>query len=109
MDVDSAGCPDASYSVQQVYEESIDPLIERGGCTSSGCHGRFGAPGGLILRNNSTGANYASMVGYINSRGGARLLNKIAGIGHGGGRRYSSSSSEYAAIEAWVNSVEALP
>ena len=109
VEVDSTGCPDASASVEQVYEDSIDALIVAGGCTSSGCHGRSGAPGGLVLRNNATTSNYTSLVNYINNRGGTRLLNKIAGISHGGGQRYSSSSSQYAAIEAWVRSVEALP
>ena len=109
VEVDSTGCPDATASVEQVYTDSIDALIIGGGCTSSGCHGRSGAPGGLVLRNNATTSNYTSLVNYINNRGGTRLLNKIAGISHGGGQRYSSSSSQYAAIEAWVRSVEALP
>ena len=107
VEVDSSGCAEAGASVEQVYTDSIDALIVAGGCTSSGCHGRLSAPGGLVLRNNSTSSNYASLVNYINSRGGDRLLNKIAGIGHTGGQRYSSSSSQYAAIEAWVRSVEA--
>ena len=109
VEVDATGCSDASASVEQVYTDSIDALIVGGGCTSSGCHGRSSAPGGLVLRNNATSSNYTSLVNYINNRGGTRLLNKIAGVSHGGGRRYSSSSSQYAAIEAWVRSVEALP
>ena len=107
VEVDSSGCAEAGASVERVYTESIDALIVAGGCTSSGCHGRLSAPGGLVLRNNSTSSNYASLVAYINNGRGTLLLNKIAGIGHGGGQRYSSSSSQYAAIEAWVRSVEA--
>ena len=112
-DVDSSGCANAEAEVERVYIESVDPLIQAANCTSSNCHGRNAAPGGLVLRSlstsNATALNYASMVNYINSRGSTRLMNKIAGVGHGGSEQYSSSSSAYATIQAWARSVEALP
>lgn len=120
--VDAAGCSesqlepeDPEAAVRQVYEDDVNPLIVsvQGGCTSSGCHGRTGAPGGLQLYGagtaNSTQLNYDSFVFYIDRNGSSRLLSKISGVGHGGGRRYASDTSEYATIEAWAQSVEALP
>ena len=120
--VDVAGCSesqlepeDPEAAVRQVYEDDVNPLIvsAQGGCTSSGCHGRTGAPGGLQLYGagtaNSTQLNYDSFVSYIDRNGASRLLSKISGVGHGGGTRYASDTSEYATIEAWTQSVEALP
>ena len=120
--VDEAGCSasqlepeDPEALVREVYEADVNPLIvsAQGGCTSSGCHGRSGAPGGLQLYGagtaNSTQLNYDSFVFYIDRSGADRLLSKISGVGHGGGTRYGSRTSEYATIEAWARSVEALP
>lgn len=120
--VDAAGCSesqlepeDPEAAVRQVYEDDVNPLIvsAQGGCTSSGCHGRSSAPGGLQLYGagtaNSTQLNYDSFVVYIDRNGSSRLLSKISGVGHGGGTRYASDTSEYATIEAWAQSVEALP
>lgn len=121
-EVDEAGCSqsqlepeDPEAAVRQVYEDDVNPLIvsAQGGCTSSGCHGRSGAPGGLQLYGagtaNSTQLNYDSFVSYIDRNGSSRLLSRISGVGHGGGIRYASDTSEYATIEAWAQSVEALP
>ena len=114
--VDSVGCEDLSISVREVYETDVNPLIvsQSGGCTSSGCHGRANAPGGLRLyplsNSNNVQLNYNAFVSYIDSRSGNALLGKISGTsGHGGGTRYSSTSTQYQIIEDWVRSVEALP
>ena len=102
--------------MRAVYETDVNPLIVNtaGGCTSSGCHGRAGAPGGLRLYpssdSNNVQLNYDALVSYIDRRSGNRLLGKISGTaGHGGGARYLTFSSEYQIIEDWVRSVEALP
>ena len=114
--VDIVGCEDRSISVREVYETDVNPLIvsQSGGCTSSGCHGRANAPGGLRLyplsNSNNVQLNYNAFVSYIDSRSGNALLGKISGTsGHGGGTRYSSTSTQYQIIEDWVRSVEALP
>ena len=114
--VDIVGCEDLSISVREVYETDVNPLIvsQSGGCTSSGCHGRANAPGGLRLyplsNSNNVQLNYNAFVSYIDSRSGNALLGKISGTsGHGGGTRYSSTSTQYQIIEDWVRSVEALP
>ena len=106
---------DPETAVRQVYEDDVNALIvsAAGGCTSSGCHGRAGAPGGLRLYSSaeadSVDENYQSFLRYIGSESADRLLGKISGNSHGGGTRYGSDSAEYAIIEAWAFSVEALP
>jgi len=118
--VDSDGCSasqnDPEASVKQVYEDDVNKLIvsAAGGCTSSGCHGRAGAPGGLRLysagEDNNITLNYESFVRYIGSNSADKLVTKISGgSGHGGGTRYRSDTAEFATIEAWAISVEALP
>jgi hypothetical protein len=114
--VDDVGCEDRSVEVRAVYESDVNPLIvsSAGGCTSSGCHGRANAPGGLRLYpssdSNNVQRNYDALVSYIDRRAGNALLGKISGMsGHGGGVRYLTSSSEYQIIADWVRSVEALP
>lgn len=118
--VDSDGCSasqsDPEAAVRQVYEDDVNALIvsAAGGCTSSGCHGRSGAPGGLRLygagEDNSIELNYQSFLRYIDSNSADKLTTKISGgSGHGGGTRYRSDSAEFAIIEAWAKSVEALP
>jgi hypothetical protein len=114
--VNEVGCEDLSGQVRAVYESDVNPLIvsSAGGCTSSGCHGRFDAPGGLRLysssASNNVQLNYDALVSYIDRRGGNRLLGKISGTsGHGGGARFFTNSPAYQTIEDWVRSVEALP
>lgn len=117
--VDGEGCSEAQRdpeaAVRQVYEDDVNKLIvsAEGGCTSSGCHGRAGAPGGLRLygagSDNSTTLNYESFVRYINNNSADRLTTKISGgAGHGGGTRYPAGSPELTVISDWAVSVEAL-
>ena len=87
--VDSDGCSasqsDPEAAVRQVYEDDVNALIvsAAGGCTSSGCHGRSGAPGGLRLygagEDNSIELNYQSFLRYIDSNSADRLTTKISG------------------------------
>jgi len=116
--VDSEGCSVTQREavVRQVYEDEVNPLILRadGGCTNSGCHGNSSAPGGLELYGagtpDSTQLNYDSMIRYINNNSADRLTTKISGgLGHGGGTRYPTGSTELATISDWAISVEALP
>ena len=114
--VDDSGCEDTSGSLQDDYTQNVNPLIAdfQRGCTSSGCHGRVGAPGGLSLYGASvTGSpqqNYDSMVSYIDRSSASRLLGKLSGtLGHGGGVRYGTQTSGYQVIKTWAEAVKARP
>ena len=112
--VDDEGCEDTSGSLRDDYIQNVNPLItdSQRGCTSSGCHGRVSAPGGLVLYNSavagSADSNYESMVSYIDRSSVTRLMGKISGTsGHGGGVRYGTSTSAYQVIKTWAEAVEA--
>lgn len=112
--VDEAGCEDTSGSLKDDYIQNVNPLITdfQRGCTSSGCHGRGNAPGGLSLYgNNIAGSdqqNYDSLVSYIDQSSVSRLLGKLSGtLSHGGGVRYGTGTSGYQVIKTWAEAVEA--
>ena len=118
--VDSDGCSasqsDPEAAVRQVYEDDVNKLIVNSSpnCTSSSCHGRAGGAGGLRLYRsdeaNSVNDNYASFVKYIGAESADRLTSHISGsVSHPGGTIYGLGTDEYATIEAWAKSVEALP
>ncbi len=114
--VDDSGCEDTSGSLQDDYTQNVNPLIAdfQRGCTSSGCHGRVGAPGGLSLYGASVAGspqrNYDSMVSFIDRSSASRLLGKLSGtLGHGGGVRYGTQTSGYQVIKTWAEAVEARP
>jgi len=116
--VDSDGCSesqiDPEAAVRQVYEDDVNSLIvsAEGGCTSSGCHGRAGAPGGLSLYREGILqlGNYSNLRDYIGRNLSQRLLTKLSGgLGHGGGIRFAVGSAEFNLISAWALSVENLP
>ena len=102
--------------MQDDYIQNVNPLIAdfQRGCTSSGCHGRLGAPGALSLYGagvaGSPQQNYDSMVSYIDRNSASRLLGKLSGtLGHGGGVRYGTQTSGYQVIKTWAEAVEARP
>ena len=114
--VDDSGCEDTSGSLQDDYIQNVNPLVAdfQRGCTSSGCHGRLGAPGALSLYGagvaGSPQQNYDSMVSYIDRNSASRLLGKLSGtLGHGGSVRYGTQTSGYQVIKAWAEAVEARP
>jgi hypothetical protein len=81
---------------------SVFPLID-GGCKR--CH----MPGGMaadskFLLTGQAAMDYAAVRALVDpsAAAGSRLLAKAAGQGHGGGVIYRTSSTEYAALLAWI-------
>lgn len=81
---------------------TVWPLID-GGCKR--CH----MPGGMAassswLLTGQAGTDYPLVRALVDTAApaGSRLLAKTAGQGHGGGVIYGTSSSEYAALLAWI-------
>lgn len=112
--VDDQGCEDTSGSLKDDYIENVHPLITdfQKGCTSSGCHGKGNAPGGLSLYGSNVAGsdqlNYDSLVSYIDRSSVTRLLGKLSGtLAHGGGVRYGTGTAGYQVIKTWAEAVDA--
>ena len=112
--VDDQGCEDTSASLKDDYIQNVHPLITdlQRGCTSSGCHGKGNAPGGLSLYGSNVAGsgqlNYDSLVSYIDRSSVTRLLGKLSGaLGHGGGVRYGTGTAGYQVIKTWAEAVDA--
>jgi len=92
-----AGAVDAGVPFASVF-----PLID-GGCKR--CH----MPGGMatdtkFLLTGQAATDYAAVRALVDpaSPAGSRLLAKASGQGHQGGVIYRTSSTEYAALLAWI-------
>jgi len=92
-----AGASDAGIAFASVFA-----LID-GGCKR--CH----MPGGMaadskFLLSGQAATDYPAVRALVDpaAAGGSRLLAKAAGQGHGGGVIYRTSSTEYAALLAWI-------
>ena len=112
--VDDQGCEDTSGSLKDDYIQNVHPLITdfQKGCTSSGCHGKGNAPGGLSLYGSNVAGsdqlNYDSLVSYIDRSSVTRLLGKLSGtLAHGGGVRYGTGTAGYQVIKTWAEAVDA--
>ncbi|MAX07217.1 MAG: hypothetical protein CMQ08_04510 [Gammaproteobacteria bacterium] len=93
----------------QLFTNSVSSQIIQSNCIY--CHINGGSAGGTSLayqsssNQNALNTNYNLLVNYINGGKGSTLLSKSKGIGHGGGVRLSSSSSDFQNFEAFVNAV----
>ena len=84
------GNPQVAKSLQ-IFTDDIHTQIIQNNCIA--CHVSGGAAGGTSLvyatssMQTALESNYNLLVSYINGGGGASLLSKPQGIGHGGGAR----------------------
>ena len=81
---------------------SVFPLID-GGCKRCHMPGGMAADSKFLLAGQAT-TDYAAVRALVDpaAPAGSRLLAKAAGQGHGGGVIYRTSSTEYAALLAWI-------
>ena len=84
------GNPQVAKSLQ-IFTDDIHTQIIQNNCIA--CHVSGGVAGGTSLvyatssMQTALESNYNLLVGYINGGGGAILLSKPQGVGHGGGAR----------------------
>ncbi|QDU98726.1 DUF1549 domain-containing protein [Lignipirellula cremea] len=94
------------------FERHVMPTLYRLGCSAGSCHGSFAGKGGFRL------SLFASdpAIDYANLRGGlGRRLDRLAPTdslllrkpsqdrtAHGGGRRFTTDSREYALLQEWI-------
>jgi hypothetical protein len=81
---------------------AVFPLID-GGCKRCHMPGGMAADSKFLLAGQAM-TDYAAVRALVDpaAPAGSRLLAKAAGQGHGGGVIYRTSSTEYAALLAWI-------
>ena len=108
IEAEAEDLPSVAQSLQ-LFTNSVSSQIIQSNCIY--CHISGGSAGGTSLayqsssNQNALNTNYNLLVNYINGGKGSTLLSKSKGIGHGGGVRLSSSSSDFQNLEAFVNAV----
>lgn len=108
----TARCPAAD--VESVdFENDLQPIFTRFGCTSGPCHGKARGQGGFQLSLLGFDSDYDYDAIAKEGRGrrvfaaaperSLLLLKPTAMVPHGGGKRIEKDGPEYAAILNWIN------
>jgi len=103
-----ASATDATIS----FERDVMPVLSRAGCNSGACHGNLNGKGGfkLTLKGEDPATDLAALTRDMLARRTdphhpAESLILLKGTGkvpHEGGSRFSLTSTEYAAVHAWI-------
>ncbi|MEK9704332.1 MAG: hypothetical protein VW829_20110, partial [Deltaproteobacteria bacterium] len=98
------------------FKANISPDIIQGKCIA--CHvADYPATDGTNLKYVSSSVdgheetNYQTLLSYLQSDTGnaEKMLSRVTGNGHGGGKQLDSSSSDYKNLEAFILAVKDLP
>ena len=101
------------------FLRDVAPILDRSGCSTAGCHGKFGGRGGFQLslltlapEDDYDPMVYADRGRRINFADPAKsllLLKATGSIPHGGGPRFGVNSPEYATILSWLKAGAPFP
>jgi hypothetical protein len=94
------------------FLRDIAPILDKKGCSTAGCHGKFGGRGGfqLSLLTLSPQDDYDPIargargrrVNLVEPEKSLLLLKATGQVGHGGGQRFARDSREYRLIRDWI-------
>jgi hypothetical protein len=94
------------------FLRDIAPILDKKGCSTAGCHGKFGGRGGfqLSLLTLSPEDDYEPIVrgargrrvNLVEPEKSLFLLKATGKVGHGGGERFAVGSREYSVIRDWL-------
>ena len=103
---------EAAVSLPINFSNQIVPIFTKTGCNGGGCHGKSGGQNGfrLSLLGFEPGEDYEHLVHESRGRrlfpsapDHSLLLQKaIASVPHGGGKRLSADSADYALLRRWI-------
>ena len=107
-----AGGAHAQRARAPQFVRDIAPILDRRGCSTAGCHGKFGGRGGfeLSLLTLSPTDDYEPIVRGARGRrinlvdpDRSLLLLKATGkLGHAGGERFKPDSADYRTLRNWI-------
>ena len=102
----------AAQSKTPQFLRDIAPILDKKGCSTAGCHGKFGGRGGfqLSLLTLSPADDYDPLVrgargrriNLLEPEKSLLLLKATGTIGHGGGQRFAVGSREYNLLRDWI-------
>ncbi len=94
------------------FVRDIAPILDKKGCSTAGCHGKFGGRGGfqLSLLTLSPQDDYDPIVrgargrrvNLVEPEKSLFLLKATGQVPHGGGERFAPNSPEYKKIRDWI-------
>ena len=94
------------------FIRDIAPILDKKGCSTAGCHGKFGGRGGfqLSLLTLSPADDYAPIalggrgrrINLIEPEKSLLLLKATGKLPHGGGERFAVGSMEYNLFRDWI-------
>jgi len=94
------------------FVRDIAPILDRRGCSTAGCHGKFGGRGGfeLSLLTLAPADDYEPIVRGARGRrvnlvdpDKSLLLLKATGkLNHAGGERFAPDSADYRTLRSWI-------
>jgi hypothetical protein len=94
------------------FLRDIAPILDKKGCSTAGCHGKFGGRGGfqLSLLTLSPEDDYDPIVrgargrrvNLVEPEKSLLLLKVSSKVPHGGGERFKTDSREYALLRDWL-------
>ena len=109
----NSASPGASPAAPKVeFLRDIAPILDRGGCSSAGCHGKFGGRGGfqLSLLTLSPEDDYDPIVNggrgrrvdFSDPANSLILLKATGTVDHAGGPRFAVGSLYYKTLLHWI-------
>ena len=94
------------------FLRDVAPILDRSGCSTAGCHGKFGGRGGLqiSLLTLSPEDDYEPLVyggrgrriNFVAPEKSLLLLKATMGVAHAGGPRFAVGSQQYNTILKWI-------
>ena len=101
-----------AHASAPLFIRDIAPILDKKGCSTAGCHGKFGGRGGfqLSLLTLSPQDDYDPIVrgargrrvNFVEPERSLLLLKATGQSGHGGGQRFAVNSPEYRKIRDWI-------
>src|SRR5688500_8721000 len=101
------------------FLRDVAPILDRSGCSTAGCHGKFGGRGGFQLSLLTLApeddydpivyADRGRRVNFADPANSLLLLKATGKIAHGGGPRFQVGSPEYNTILAWLKAGAPFP
>jgi hypothetical protein len=108
----TAPLPDPPVPTRVEFLRDVAPILDRGGCSGSQCHGKFGGRGGfqISLLTLSPEDDYEPIlygargrrINFTVPEKSLLLLKAVGAAPHAGGKRFAIGSYQYSTLLRWI-------